>query len=299
MAAYFPASATGLSVVTYPVGPNATGTNVAGPNGAANTKGSYTELVSSMGTTTNRIVVTVRTVAPSDMLQVLIDFATGSAGAEVVKIPNLGIDNAECEGTGSITIPWEVRSGSRVAARIQSNSAVIETVNMSLTACAGGGMRGMTSLVNYGANTSDSGGQQVDPGGTTNTKGSYAQVTASTSALMQWAMLDVTSGGDSTPLSVGWCVDVATGAGGAETVLWSDVRCGRRDVQTSAFNYAGRLQGALTYIPASTRIAARASASQNDASARKIDVLILGGVAPSPAGGPWIYYEQQSNQAAA
>lgn len=294
---YFPSSATGLSVVTYPAGPTATGTTVTAA-GSANTKGSYTQLVASIGVTTNRVTVTMTHIDEIDGLQMLIDLATGAGGAEVVQIPNLGTDNAEGGGSGigCITIPWEIPIGTRVAARCQASS-MSAIVALALTCCATGGMRGVTTMTNYGANTADSGGTQVDPGGTANVKGSYAQLSASTSGLLQWALLDVTGGGDSTFLSVGWAVDLATGSGGAESVLWSDVRCGRRDVQVSAFNYAGRLQGFLTYIAAGTRIAARASASQNDASARKIDVSLIGGQAPQ-TGGPWIYYEQQWNQAA-
>jgi hypothetical protein len=255
------------------------------------------ELVASMGVTTNFVVVNMTACSGADGFQALLDLSTGAGGAEVVRIPDLGIDNSAGAGNGigSIRIPWRIASGTRVAARMQADVAS-ETVSFALTACATGGLPGIQTMTNYGADASDSGGTQVDPGGTINVKGAYSQIAASTSGLLQWAMLDVTSGGDLTTLSVGWAIDLATGAGGSETVLWSDVRTCRRDVNIAAFNFSGRLQGFLTYIPASTRIAARASCSQNNANARKIDVSLIGGM-PASNGGPWVYYEQQWNQA--
>lgn len=294
--AYFPTATT--SIITYPAGPTTTGVQVITPV-APNTKGSYAEIAASLTVTTTAITVNVNEVAGGSGLQTLFDIATGAAGSETVVVPDLATDQSETRGIFVAgPLPIEIPVGTRVACRGQCSGAGTLSMRVCVTCISAGGMRGLTSLTAYGIDAATSGGTSIDPGGTANTKGSYTAITASTSNLTQWMMAVFTGGGEATRglISNIWAVDIATGAGGAETVLWSDLRTCTRVMVINADAVTGRQQGYLTYIPASTRIAARCSCSINTAGDRLMDVTLQAG-GPAPAiGGPWIYYEQQHNQ---
>lgn len=112
-----------------------------------------------------------------------------------------------------------------------------------------------------------------------NTKGSYAEITASSSFTCNQVSLNMYGGSGGNGLR--YLVDLATGAGGAESVLIPD---------TGAFidNNAGMQPKAkpfLTYIAASTRLAARASCNINDATDRVFDMALIAGIAPTESGG--------------
>lgn len=285
--AFYPQSTSGLAVTTYPAGPTVGGAQITG--GSANTKGSYTEVIASSAVTTNSINLVCFTGTNfTDGFAQLLDLATGAGGAESVIIANLCTDMANTtvayDGVFQATFPARIASGTRVAARCQGTNAS-SLMGIAVTTIAAGSMEGITSFTTYGANTADSGATQVDPGGSINTKGSYSEITSSTSALAQFGLVAAAFQGHSfsggTAVGGTWAIDIATGAGGAETVLWSDLRVRAVDNVSACMTYTGRMHGFLTYIPASTRIAARASSDSVAATGRLIDVAVICGTAPS------------------
>lgn len=289
---YYPQDATGLNYITYPVGPTASEA-VLTASASANTKGSYTEIIASLGFTCNAAIATTTFQGASAAgRQLLIDIATGAGGAETVVVPNLISDSnltATSHAPGTYFLPLSVTSGTRIAARNQANTTGSQTTQIALTLIAAGGVDGITPFVNYGADTSDSGGLEVDPGGAANTKGSYAELTASSSAVAQFLLLMVTLRGNTGASSGRWLVDIATGAAASEVVLIPDVRV---SVGLGANEINPRSQPFLTYIAAGTRIAVRASSSITDATDRLIDVALLAGTAPaesSAAGGSFTF----------
>lgn len=284
---FYPTSASGLAVTGTPAGPGVGAPSVTA-SGSANTKGSYTQLVASASVTSNSAIISALFGTNAiDGLAQLFDVATGAGGAETVVIPNIATDMAST-GLGTAwaanfaaVLPWRVTSGTRIACRTQANSGS-RVIQPDVTLIAAGSFTGISSFVNYGADTSDSGQTQVDPGGTANTKGSYSQLTASSSAVTQSLLLMVTWGGKTTGVAGGgmWAIDIATGAGGAEAVLMADLRAAQMDNIGNCDGFNSRMQDFLTYIPASTRIAARASCTSNNATNRLIDVGLLAGTAP-------------------
>lgn len=285
--AFYPTSTSGLANTGLPAGPGVGGPTTTG-NASANTKGSYTQIVASTTFTSNSAVVSAMFGTNAiDGLAQLMDLATGAGGAETVVIPNLATDMART-GTGTAwacnfaaVLPWAVASGTRIAARVQGNSGS-RTISPNVQLVAAGSYTGISTFVDYGTNTADSGATQVDPGGTSNTKGAYSELTASSSAVTQSLLVMVTWQGKTTAPATfaNWAIDIATGSGGAEVVLMSDLRAAEIPCvsDTAAFN--GRMQDFLTYIPAATRIAARASCNTNDAANRLIDVGLIAGTAP-------------------
>lgn len=289
---YYPQNATGLNYVTYPAGPTATGTSLTS-SASTNTKGSYAQFTASLGFTANAIEVNV-IAGQANPRAFLLDIATGAAASEVVVVPNLMVDNT-LNTAGSHTaasaffIPLAIASGTRVAARVQCSTGS-QSIEVSLTFAAAGGVAGVSSVSNYGANTGTSGGVQIDPGGTIDTKGSYAQITSSTSGVAQWVALNLGTRGNAAPSSARWCVDLATGAAASEVVLIPDARF---VIGTNPGTMVPRSKAFLTYIASATRIAARASCSINDATDRLVDLVVLAATAPSETSGSgagaWVF----------
>jgi len=285
---YYPQNATGLNYITYPVGPTTGG--ILTTSGSANTKGSYTQIVASSTFQSNAAFVNLIALLPSASApgNNLLDIATGAGGSEVVVVPNIMFEmDSATSGTalfskGSFTAPLGIASSTRIAARSQSSSSTIQ-VEFSLTLVAAGGVSGITTFTNDGANTGTSGGVSIDPGGTANTKGAYSQITASTTAVAQWIAVLLIHG-STTATSARWMVDLATGAAASEVVLIPDLAPSLGDTSNNVTFGAGAWPF-LTYIASSTRIAARASCSTNAATSRLLQAAVLSAVAPAEPSG--------------
>lgn len=279
---YYPSSATGLNYITYPVGPTTGSAPVVTANASANTKGNYTQITASSGFTCNGVWVELYGGTSQDAL---LDLATGAAASEVVVIPNIMCSKDGATGDtfqkGTRFFPLAIAASTRIAARIQARTGS-QSIRCGISLIAAGDVAGITPFVTYGAATADSGGTSVDPGATPDTKGAYSQITASTSALIQWLSFLVTTGGNTGTTAGSWYFDVATGAGGAEVVLIPDLPFG---IGVAGGALQPKAMWFLSYIAASTRIAVRASSDNTDATDRLIDVSIIAGTAPSEASG--------------
>lgn len=286
---HYPQSASGLNYISYPAGPTPVGLTLTA-NASANTKGSYSEFVSSTPFAANQMYLFVWN-TDNAVRQFLFDIATGGVGAETDILPNLSADGTST--TSSIygfglygPFPVAIPAGTRISGRCQCSTGS-ETMNVQIVLVAAGDTPGVSSAVNYGAETANSGGTQLDPGGSANTKGAYTELTSSTSAVAQWVMLIFTIGHSSVS-SVFWLVDLATGAGGAETPLIIDIPVASVANAGAQPSMQPRTYAFLTYIPASTRLAARCSCSTATATVRLLDVVVLAATAPaeSAAGYP-------------
>lgn len=292
----YPSDASAINYITYPVGPTPSGATVTAA-GSTNTKGSYTELVSATGFDSTMIEITVQVMTASATAPLyLLDIATGGAGSETVVIPNLLVEKESASASSGVNgaryvLPLAVANGTRVAARCQSTTAgaVMQVV---ITLWTAGGCPGITSFTNAGANTSTSGGVQIDPGGSANTKGAYAQLTASTTSVAQWVLIMYTLGGNSAPSTARWYIDFATGAAASETVLIPDSPLSL-GFGSGVWFASPRSRGFVTYVPASTRLAMRASCNITDATDRLIQAAVLYAPAPSEpsgsGGGAWAF----------
>jgi hypothetical protein len=282
---YYPQSTAGLSYTTGTAGPTAAPATITAA-GSNNTKGSYTQLISSLGFTCNFINL-VMTRATAATRSFLIDIATGAGGAEVVKIPNMlfGINNASTSHDGARTnIPFAVTSGTRIAARCQCDAASSSCFGV-ITPFAAGSTPAPSSYTTGGVSTGTSHGTTVDPGGSANTKGSYAQVVSSTSLVIQILVIMIAQSATVTSqVATQWALDVATGAGGAEVVLIPDLRNGSAGLSNAA-RVSIPWYEFLTYIASSTRIACRASADDTTANSRELTLGVSGATGPAETSG--------------
>lgn len=283
---YWPESAAEVAYASYPIGAPTTPEAAYGlevtSSGSPNTKGSYFEFVASSAFTSNLCFVEVQlaSATPGVSVQHLFDIAIGAGGAETVVVPNMTLSNHEWtnwhHGAGLYRLRLAIPAGTRISGRSQASvGSGILRVNITLGAV--GDTPGIPSYVNYGAATGDSGSTSVDPGGSANTKGAYAELTASTSAVVQELCAMFTLGSNGAAAEATWAVDIASGPGGSETVILADLR-----TQSSGFGGGPftRSYTLLTYIAAGVRLAARASCTSTDATDRLIEVALLCGTAP-------------------
>lgn len=250
--------------------------SVASPVGT-NTKGSWTTVVASCPFNADGFYLMFRNGAVADFL---IDIGVGSNGDAVDEtivsniLTSSGTNGGACWSTEAY-IPLPVRAGNRIAARIQSTDAS-QTTAITIRPVSGSFYRAMRMkhATTYGADTSDSGGTQVDPGGSASTKGAYSQVTASTDRPMKAALLCFGSRNNGVfGASHLHYVDIATGTAGGERVIIGDMEMTGEGTNDQ---YSPVWRNAFVNIPAGSRLAARSSDTQTDATDRLWDIAVVG-----------------------
>lgn len=224
--------------------------------GSTNTKGSYTQLIAATAADAYGIVVTMGGVSSANPY--LVDIAVGAAASEVVIIPNLQWQQSNGNLYASYFFPIFIPSGSRIAARSQGGTASA-TIVVSTTL-----IEGRSQLVNREISTATamgivssgaSNGTAVTASGSTNTKGSYAEIVSSTAADFRYFVVSIERGSLSSVAS--FLVDIATGAGGSETVLIPNMHY----VADGSSNNMTMPVPMPLFLPAGTRIAARCQCS--------------------------------------
>lgn len=243
---------------------------------SANTKGAYTEAIASTSeeVTSLRLYYEGGAGANQDSL---VDIAIGAAASEVVIVSNLAlsrpgsIENGPCW----VDIPIHIPAGTRVAVRRQDSTGGGSIV-MGLICQTGKALtygRSFSKAVTYGVNTGDSGGTSIDPGGSANTKGSYVQLTASTTAPIRYLILCLQGQTNAVRTFSRFLIDVAIGAAASEVVLLQDIPA----VASGNSDYVVPTWAAFEVsIPAGSRIAVRAQASITDATDRLFDISLVG-----------------------
>jgi hypothetical protein len=235
-------------------------------------KGSYVEMVASTAADYKYLYLFVAN--PTDSEDALIDIATGAASSEVVKVPDLLFDH-RVGMSAQYALPYEISSGTRVAIRIEATGAATFYCTL-VMADANSRIQEITSVVAtaYGANSGSTPvGTSVDPGATINTKGSYAQLVASTGDDIKQFLIMVGNQGNIGPTGGSWLLDLATGAAASETDVVDDLPL------QSYTSYHGPAQvfGPFALdISSGTRLSVRAQCSINDATDRLLNVVVLG-----------------------
>jgi len=252
-----------------------TGTTMTG--GAANTKGAYAEVVASTAFDAHGLLV-IFSNGSASYLDYLVDVAVGASGLETIIAENLHAgagDGAQTIDATGYLLPIFIPAGTRLSARVQSSGASA-TLRIVIVLLGAGFITppGLGRVTTYGANTADSGGTQIDPGGTAHTKGAYSEIVASTTNPIRQLTIAMGNMANALRTTALWLVDLAVGAAGAEQVLIENImlNCGGSVdlIQPQVFPPLG------VNIPAGTRLAARAQCSIIDATDRLIDILLYG-----------------------
>lgn len=240
---------------------------------STNTKGSYTQLTASTPIEAAGFWLQVTTgVTAVIATNMLLDIAIGTAGEEVL-ISNLMFAKGSVTWMGgAVYVPVHIPQGSRIAARLQG-SVASSTCAVSLLLIPPGPLfpEGFGACDTMGADTATSTGVLITPSGTANTKGSYAEITAST-ARAYGALIAACIGGAFSKTACNETFDIAVGAA-TEAIIVPDV----------GFSMEGNNDMVLPFffgpfpvdIPAGSRIAVRAQSSIT-AAARVFDVVLYG-----------------------
>lgn len=245
-------------------------------SGTANTKGSYTELIASTAGAINGFTLNIGGFTIASTADFLLDLAIGAGGSEEVIIANVLLSvspGSDLEFYKSTSFPINIPAGSRVAARIQStllSSQMSISLNTVPSFFSSGPL--FHSCIELGANTSDSGGLLVDPGGTINTKGSWVEFTSSLSEDIRGILVLQGNRANSTNRTQRVLFDVGVGSGGNEEIIMTDI--------FSRITPFEQPFGMNSFVPVSvvvgSRLAIRSQNSDNNATDRLIDYVIYG-----------------------
>ena len=254
------------------------GTNVAS-SATVHTKGSWVQLVASSTRDCCLLEVVISNEAVNNALIGAVDIGVGGAGSEVVVLQNLIVDAGYAEVAYRYLLPVNIPAGSRIAARSQVDTTGAQNIRVSVTAFEGGfsqspGAAGVDAIGFVAAATN---GTTIDPGGTANTKGAYAELIAATARdyFGLVGTIDGLTGHTSTLGNNNMLLDIAIGAAGSEQIINPDQRW------RSPSNSFVMLTPSPFYpinIPAGSRLAARAQVSSITSTPGRTFGLTLYGV---------------------
>lgn len=241
----------------------------------ANTKGSWVEVSASAPFDACGFYLQFGGFAVTTQ-DLLLDIGVGAGGSEQVILSNLPIS----VGTGFVAtavqpfIPLAIKAGQRIAARIQS-SAASGGVELGLHLSAGDffSQLGLGRATTYGANTADSGGVSVDPGGVINTKGAWSEISASITNPIRYMLICVGSQANAVISSSNNLLDIGVGAAAAEQVVINNIALigsGGPDL------YEPGIVAMFVSVAAGQRLSARKQCTITDATDRLNDIVIVG-----------------------
>ena len=239
----------------------------------ANTKGSFTEIVASTPFDADGIVIFVGA-ANADSF--LLDVAVGASASEQVVIPDIRSDLKGSVAAHFIA-PISIAASSRISVRVADDVASARNYFMGIGLLPKSffASEALGRATAYGVVTGDSGGTQIDPGANANTKGSYAQIVASTTNPMKMLCVSfATAAGNHNMTTYSGLVDIAVGAAASEQIIFDNIhtRC-----DSISDNLSPVFLGPIPVnIPSGTRVAVRAQSNITDATDRLFDVVIYG-----------------------
>jgi hypothetical protein len=230
-------------------------------NTSAHTKGSYSELIASTSANAGLLVLMVQDVsAVSTNTATLIDVATGASGSETVIISNLAVGGA-LTTTGpigvAVSIPFQIPSGTRLSARIQSvvTGGKTATAQVFLFDVGGDYATAPTSVDVITGDTATSQGISFS-----GASGTWVQAIASTSRAYR-AVAIVPSAHSSSITTIGPQLELGVGAAGSEQVFGLTV---------ASYTNSESLQPAPPYlslfgrnIPSGSRLAVKHNITAN------------------------------------
>jgi len=189
---------------------------------SGNTKtATWTQIISSTAHHADGIVVHLLRPGTA-AVDIVVDIAFGGAGVEVIVAANLIV----CNGTGAPAkgcayhLPIQVPKGTRISAKSASNGSSIQCfVGVTLLSVLPGSVEPYQRVDTYGARLT--GGVQVDPGATANTKGAWSAIGTATQPV-EGIIVGLGNRASSAKSSVGFLLDVQVAFGGGSATLIPD-----------------------------------------------------------------------------
>jgi len=240
------------------------------------TKGSYTEVVSSLPYDISGIIAS-SLCEYYGSYPFLWDIAIGAASSESVIVSNLGHKMTSTHWFAGINhfIPLSIKSGSRISARAQSTyttsaqylRVAIHFLRKSFN------HRGFQICDTYGDVPASSIGTSIDPGGTVNTKGSWVELTSGLTRSINGFWLYFSNLNDYTRTNDSyWATDIGVGSSGNEVSVLKDFVCSLWSGSALIMPHNTPLLNIS--IPAGTRISARTKCTINTVGARELGLIM-------------------------
>lgn len=238
----------------------------------AHTKGSYSELLAS--TTFAGSLLVIQFDYSAAYHDYLYDIAIGAAGVEQVIIANLvkGTTGSNLYCSAPFIAPVQIPSGSRISARVQCEAAIAQTTYLFGTMYDQSFAKLPLGVCDtYGADTSDSGGVEIDCGGTAWSWGSWVEITASTLRDHHAIIVGYGNKDNAARASTGFQVEIGVGANPNETAILLTFMAS----DASAFALNPLFSPLLPVnIPKGTRLSVRAQCGLTDATDRLFDAVL-------------------------
>ncbi len=245
------------------------------PSATPHVKGSWVELSASTSFGYESLSFVIR---KRDATDHLFDIGIGSIGNEVAIAPNIPVNfkhNGSIHST-RIDLPISIPAGTRISMRCQASTGdVNDELNVMGYGLATGfaSTSGLSKAVTYGVSTATSQGTPVDAGATINTKGSWTELTASTSEDLKKVIVSIGLNSNTTPTNAAFRLDIGVGAGGSEEVILGDLYWFTSSVSDALSEPYWLIE---FQIPKNSRIAARLQSTSNDVADRVLSVSIVG-----------------------
>ena len=245
------------------------------PSSSSNTKGSYVTLISATAFDVCWMDAYVGMGSSSGGYS--IDIAVGPAGQEKIIVNNLFVTNTSAAALRHgphYSFPVSIPAGMRISARAQcgassdtgNNFVALQLFDGSFTQ-----MEGTAGVDSISFNAGSTTGVTVTASGSSNTKGSYAQLIAATARDYIGLFFAVGRAGSLPSTSGSHLMDVAIGASGQEKIILPNLVF---EYAAAAEAYYPETEGPyFIAVPAGTRLAAR---SQSDTSSSPVTVVAYG-----------------------
>lgn len=240
--------------------------------GASDSKsGTWTQIVAATAEDASGILVIITDAQNDDAL---IDIAIGGAGSEKVLLSNLIFSGRDFTSI-HYYFPIHIPKGTRLSVDGQNSAAAPTAMKCQIILFTQGfNPGGALGIVDtYGANTGDSGGTEIDPGGTANTKGGWTEVVASTSRPIRYINMAFGFRDTFTQTDKYYRVDLGVGASTAEKVIIGDivfVKSSTTDI------FLPSNMGFPVSIPSGSRLSVNMQSQDTDATDRLTDVVLYG-----------------------
>lgn len=260
----------------YPTFVNGTGPYyvTATSSASTNTKGSWTEITSATDFESVMIVIHYINTGGTTARSILLDIGIGVASSEVVLIENItqsqNLNYLEINGT-NFAFPISIPKGSRLSCRLQSTVGST-TCKIGLSTYVGNfASSSLSRVTTYGAVTASSTGTTVDAGATANTKGAWAELSASTDYNAKGFILSVNFGIGGIRADSDFLLDIGVGAASSEVVLFENFHFRGNSSNDSVSPQGTHFIGVA--IPKGSRLVVRTASTDTDSSDRLLYVV--------------------------
>lgn len=251
----------------------AVGSNVSVNATSANSKGAWTTLVTGLSASASWINLGPEPLSTTTGDRaILFDLAIGASGSETIVAADLLFG---FRAYRSLLLPLHLPAGATLRGRISCALSGFNGLFTRTTAFYGEPEAGLSTpsrITTYGAVPASSSGTAVTPGASTNTMGSYTELTSATTAPIHALMVLVQSSTTTIASAREYLIDIAVGASGSETVIVPTFQVGYTD--PFIYTRSPEFMPLSMCLPAGVRLSARCSANVSSMSA--IEVAVYG-----------------------